>query len=334
MYASRALPQVSIITPAYNSAALLVETVRSVQEQTFSDFELLIVDDASTDETLETARQLMAGDDRIRAWTVPHGGPALARNAAMAKARGRLFALLDSDDTWTPSYLEEQLALLDCFRSASIVTANAFNRGGSFDGRPIWPVTPGVTELRLLDIIRREDSVCIMSVFRREVPDRIGGFDARFTGNEDYQFWLRAAAAGFGVLQNRQPLGFYRRRADSLSADDRRMLHGLIAVLADTAASNDLKEAERLAIARQIKRFRRQLVRTTVRECLDRRDPREAVQSLQAMSRMYGGRLMGLAASLASAWPQPLMWLYDARRALRAIDSPLGRNASPAPRVN
>jgi glycosyltransferase involved in cell wall biosynthesis len=326
-------PKVSIITPAYNSAAFLAETVHSVLGQTFSDFELLIVDDASTDETIETARQLMAEDGRVRAWTVPHGGPALARNAAMAEARGRVFALLDSDDTWKPTYLQEQVDLLECFRSASVVTANAINRGGPFDGRPLWPVLPGVIELRLIDLLSREDSVCIMSVFRREVFHRIGGFDPAFNGNEDYEFWLRTAAAGFVFLQNRQPLGYYRRRSGSLSGDDGRMVRGLVAVLGKVAAEMDLGPSERLAVESQLTRFRRQMVRTTVRECLDRRNARDALRSLQARSDAYGSRFIGLAARIAAAWPQPLLWLYDARRARRSAASSR-QGATAAPRVS
>lgn len=311
-------PLVSIITPTYNSAAFLAETVRSVQEQTFTDFELLLVDDGSTDETLELAQALTAGDDRIQAWRIAHGGPAVARNAAMERARGRLFALLDSDDVWAPSYLSTQIALLDRHPSVSVVTSNAINRGGALEGRPIWAKTTGVVELRLLDIIAQEDAVCIMSLFRREMADRIGGFDSQFTGNEDYHFWLRAAAAGFRILQNRQPLGYYRRRAGSVSTDDLRMLHGIIAALLDVDAQYQLVAPERLAIGRQVERFREEIVFEDVRASLEKRDPRAALRSLRSLSGTRGRPLMGIATSLAAAWPQSLLWAYDLLRTLRS----------------
>src|SRR5690348_2692468 len=99
-----ATPAVSIITPAYNASASLAETVESVLAQTFKNFELLIVDDGSTDRTLELARQLERGDDRIRLLSRTNAGSAAARNAAMRHARGGFFAFLDSDDVWKPGF--------------------------------------------------------------------------------------------------------------------------------------------------------------------------------------------------------------------------------------
>jgi glycosyltransferase involved in cell wall biosynthesis len=311
-------PVVTILTPAFNSTAFLAETIRSAQEQTFSNFELLIVDDSSTDDTFELARQFSAADPRICVYTVPHGGSAAARNAAIAVARGRFFALLDSDDVWAPHFLEEQLGLLEREPGISIVSANVINRGGAFDGRPFW--SPPLTQepLRLLDLILHEDSVCIFSVFRREVTDRIGGFDSRFASNEDYHFWLRAAAAGFRVLQNPALLGFYRRHAGSLSANEPRMLRGISAVLRDIAANHKLTAEERSALDRQLERFEDELLMLDVREYLKRGDGNAAVQSLRNWAKARRNPWVGAASTVASVWPQPIVWLYDLRRTLRA----------------
>jgi len=310
-------PLVSIITPAFNSTAYLDETVRSALGQTYSNFELLIVDDESTDGTLELARQWASADPRIKAWTIPHSGASMARNTAIAKARGEIFALLDSDDTWQPNYLEEQVPLLTNGRHIAIVTANAINRGGELDGRPIWPVTTAACELGLLDIVEREASVCIMSIFHRDVPERLGGFDARFPSNEDYHFWLRATAAGFRILRNPTPLGFYRRRPNSLSADDRRMLHGIIAVLRDIAAHHNLSIEAQRAIDRKVRRFEDQIARLDVRGFLDRRDADGAARSLHEWADARGQAWLAALSNVARLWPQPLVWLYDLRRSLR-----------------
>jgi teichuronic acid biosynthesis glycosyltransferase TuaG len=310
-------PLVSIISPAFNSTAYLSETVRSALEQTYSNLELLIVDDESTDGTIELARQWMTVDPRVKAWTIPHGGPSMARNAAIARARGEFFALLDSDDIWKPNFLEEQVRLLTSGRNISIVTANAINHGGGFDGRPLWPVTTEAGELGLLDIITHEDSVCIMTAFHRDVPGRLGGFDARFDGNEDYHFWLRATAAGFRILRNPTPLGFYRRRPNSVSADDRRMLRGIIAVLRDIAAHHDLSAEAQHAIDRQVRRFEDEISRLDVRGFLDQRDADGAARSLQEWARARGKVGLGALSNVARWWPRPLVWLYDLRRTLR-----------------
>jgi teichuronic acid biosynthesis glycosyltransferase TuaG len=282
-------PSVSVITPAYNTARYLGETVEAVLKQSWSDFELLIVDDGSTDETPALARALAARDRRLRVLTGPNRGPAAARNTAMAMARGRFFALLDSDDIWTPEYLAEQLRLLENCATASIVTANAINLGGPFDGQPLWPATSGVRTLTLQDIIEREDSVCIMSVFRREVFETIGGFDPLFTGNEDYEFWIRAACAGFLILQNRQPLGAYRRRDSSLSSDEVRMLKGILRVLKEADGRLADLTAARAAARRQIRRFQKELVRAELRASIAR---------------------------LGARWPELLLWVHRIRRAV------------------
>jgi teichuronic acid biosynthesis glycosyltransferase TuaG len=311
-------PAVSIITPAYNAAQYLVETVDAALAQSFQDFELLLVDDGSTDETPALARALAERDRRIQVRTSPNQGPAAARNTAMAMARGRFFAMLDSDDIWAPDYLARQLRLLESFPAASIVTANAINLGGPFNDRPFWPVTSGVRTLALQDIIEQEDAVCIMSVFRRDVFDTIGGFDPRFTGNEDYEFWLRAAFAGFVVLQNLQPLGRYRRRDNSLSANEMRMLKGILRVFEAADVRCAGLPGERASIRRQILRFETQLARAGLRESLRQSDLPAALRSLDALSGLRPGLMLSTVARLSALWPTPLLWAYRVRCAIRS----------------
>src|SRR5258706_10155760 len=105
-------PVVSILTPAYNSAAFIAETIESVLQQTWSDFELLIIDDGSTDGTMDVVQSAARGDSRVKTFGSAHGGPAVARDEGLKHARGQFFALLDSDDVWDPRYLSEQLSLL------------------------------------------------------------------------------------------------------------------------------------------------------------------------------------------------------------------------------
>ena len=264
-------PHVSIITPAYNAESYLREAVESVFAQSFTDFELLIVDDGSTDGTLHLARTLGAADPRVRVIpSIRNQGQPTARNEAMRQARGRFFALLDSDDAWEPNYLAEQLSVFRQFDDVAVVTANATNVGGVRNGKTLWPVTSGTSRLTLLDIIEQEDSVCIMSVFRREVFETIGGFDPKLRGNEDYHFWVRVARAGFVVIRNAKPLGRYRRRPDSESANERRMLRGVIGIFKEIEEMWAERPAERAAARRQIAVLRKRLLRAEVRACFQR----------------------------------------------------------------
>ncbi len=105
------MPLVSIITPSWNVAPLIGETIASVQAQTFTDWELLIADDCSTDQTAAVVESHAASDPRIKLIRQPrNGGPALARQAAIEQAQGRFIAFLDSDDLWLPAKLERQIA--------------------------------------------------------------------------------------------------------------------------------------------------------------------------------------------------------------------------------
>lgn len=311
-------PLVSIVTPAYNSAAFIGDTITGALAQTCADFELIVVDDGLTDGTIDVVHAAAGGDSRVVVLRTPHGGPAAARNGAFGIVRGQFIALLDSDDVWMPHYLAEQIALLERFPDRAIVTANAINLGGSLDGRPLWPSTRGWRELSLRDLILEEDAVCIMTVFRRAVLDRIGGIDPSFTGNEDYEFWIRAANAGFGILQNRRPLGYYRRRDGSVSADDIRMLDGIMSVLGHVDRLAGLGARERAAIRRQIERFRQEKVKAQMRSSLAKNDAATAARRLKALSELRGSLSLAVAARLSMTWPQLLRRAYRWRRSLRA----------------
>ena len=195
------MPTVSVIMPAYNVERYLGEAIDSVLAQTYTDFELVVVDDGSTDSSRTIAEHYRAEHpDRIVVVSQENRGLAGARNTALGVASGRVFALLDSDDGWAPTFLERQMRVLEAHEDVAIVSGNAINRGGTEDGRPARAVPDARPAPDLLTILRDEMAVFIMSVFRREVVDRVGGFDEEFRTNEDYDFWIRAAFAGFKFL--------------------------------------------------------------------------------------------------------------------------------------
>lgn len=104
------MPRVSVIIPAYNTAAYLAETIESVLQQTYRDFEVIVVDDGSSDNTAEVARSFAPP---VTVLTKANGGPAAARNLAIQNSTGEFIAFLDSDDLWVADKLAEQVALLD-----------------------------------------------------------------------------------------------------------------------------------------------------------------------------------------------------------------------------
>jgi glycosyltransferase involved in cell wall biosynthesis len=279
---------VSVIMPAYNVAEYLREAAMSALTQTWTDLELIIVDDGSTDETPSIAESIRRGNpSRVQVITQANGGLPAARNTAMRHARGDFFALLDSDDVWERGFLASQMGMFADDPRVDVVTGNAVFLGSRRDGqlaRPCPDTRPGPT---LETIIGDEEAVFIMSVFRRQVFETIGGFDESMRTNEDYDYWLRAAAAGFRFGRNPLPLGRYRRRDDSLSASEPRMVAGILRVYEKARGYCPENTAARTLLEAQITKFREHLELAEAREALARRDYRAAARSLNALTSMH-----------------------------------------------
>jgi glycosyltransferase involved in cell wall biosynthesis len=308
-------PAISVITPAHNTAEFIDSAIRSALTQTVADLEVIVIDDGSTDATGEVADVCRAADDRVRILRNPNPlGVSAARNRAMAAARGQFFAFLDSDDEWMPTFLEVQLEAFREFSDAAVVNGNALNLRGPLDGRPFRPPTTRPRRISLLEMLEHEDALSIMSVFRREVFETIGGFDQSLVTNEDYEFWLRAAVAGFVFVQTPQPLVRYRRRADSASADELKMIEGIGPVLARARTWCDERPTERAAIDRQIARFERDALALRAKIALRARDFTQAEDYFHALYKcqpLMRHALMALASRVA---PRSLWWADRLRR--------------------
>ena len=249
------MPAVSIIMPAFDAEKYLHIAIESVLRQTYTDFELLIVDDGSSDETAPIARWYAARDPRVRVLQQHNAGPGPARNVGFRAAQGRCFAFLDSDDEWDETFLAEHVAILDARPDVDVVIGNARNRGGPRDRQPSRPVRGDGMPITLAEILADERALFIMAVFRREVVDAIGGFDPDLLTNEEYEMWIRAALAGFTFTRHSKPLGWYSCRAGSLSSSDRRMLTGILRVFAKTRPLLPAGSPERVILDRQVARF-------------------------------------------------------------------------------
>jgi glycosyltransferase involved in cell wall biosynthesis len=312
---------VSVIMPAYNVAPYLAAAIDSVLAQTYRDFELVVVNDGSTDDTLAIAESYQARyPDRVRVVSQNNRGLAAARNAGLLASTGSVFALLDSDDAWMPEYLAEQMRVLDGRPDVGIVSGNAFDRGGPQDGQPTRPMPDDRPAPNLVEILLDEYAVFIMSVFRREVVDRIGGFDESFRTNEDYDFWIRAALAGFVFARNPTPLAYYTRRSDSLSANDTRMLAGILRVFRKNLPACAEGTPARSVIVRQIARFEGELMAAEARDALARNDAPTAAARLDALRvRLGRGVHLSLAARTLRAAPRVALWAYRLRRRFQSM---------------
>ena len=300
--------------PAYNAAPYVGAAIESVLAQTMTDWELLIVDDGSTDATAEVVGRYAASDARIRLFAGPNRGAAAARNTAMAAATGTFFGILDSDDLWTPAYLTTQLARFERSPQVDVITGNGWFLGGESDGRPARPWPDRRPQPTLRSILADEASVFIMSIFRRRVYDAIGGFDETLCTAEDYDFWVRAAAAGFQFLRNDQPLGYYRRHAASLSADDVRMLTGAIRVYQKIRQALAGRPEELRIVDAQIARFETERLAAKARAALGAGQPSSAAGLLAALYARRGGIAVAVASVMARWTPGILRRAYALRR--------------------
>jgi glycosyltransferase involved in cell wall biosynthesis len=300
------MPAVSIIMPAYNVEPYIGDAIRSALAQTFTDFELIVVDDGSTDGTAEVVKALAHEDSRIQLVQQANRGLAGARNSALRASRGGFFALLDSDDLWEPEFLAEQLAIFAARPDVDIVTGNGWVLGGAKHGQLALPCPDPRPVPDLATIVGDERAVFIMSVVRRRVYTTIGSFDESMRSNEDYDFWLRAAVAGFTFARNDRPLGHYRVRSDSLSASDVRMLGGILKVYRKLRPTIVNLPSEMAILERQINRFERELLAAEARLALELADFKAAREHLGALHALRGGAALGVASFLARWAPNTL----------------------------
>ena len=217
--AGRAAPTISVVVPAYNAEQTLLQAIDSVRRQTFTDFELIVIDDGSTDGTL---RRLQAiPDPRLRVFTYPNGGLPSARNRGIERSLGEFVSFIDADDLWTPDKLELQLQALRVDPEAAVAYSwTAFiGRNGGF----LFAKEPSQIEGEVYSDLLTGNFVASGSniLVRKSCAHAVGGFDATLGSANDWDFCLRLAARWpFVVVPKYQVL--YRIWEGAMSADAQR----------------------------------------------------------------------------------------------------------------
>jgi glycosyltransferase involved in cell wall biosynthesis len=249
-------PRVSIVMPAYNVAPYIGETLESVFAQTFTDYEVIIVNDGSPDlEDLE--RVLEPFRDRIRYFKQENRGAGAARNVALRAARGEFIAFLDADDIWLPGYLDEQLRFIQ-ETDGDLVCADAINFGQSpFEGRTymevLMPTAPATGTITFLGLLGAEQSLVTSGVVARRQPIlNLGLFDESLRNSQDFDLWLRLVHSGARLVYQRRVLLRYRWHEGSLSGDDVNRNKRQLRVLRKIETDFDLDPAARKEVSRAI----------------------------------------------------------------------------------
>jgi glycosyltransferase involved in cell wall biosynthesis len=207
-------PAVSVVLATYNYGRYLAGALESALAQTMPDFEIIIIDDGSTDNTKEVTTSYLS-DPRVTYHRTDHRGQPAAKNVGIRQARAPLVAFLDADDLWLPSKLEKQLPLFAADPALGVV----HSRRTLMDeqGRPLQFSQPDLPRGRVLPQLFRQNFICFSSaVVRRQVFDRVGMFDESLALAIDYDLWLRAAKHyPFDYVD--EPLVKYRTGHASLS---------------------------------------------------------------------------------------------------------------------
>ncbi len=237
---SSRLPLVSVITPVFNGASWLEESIDSALAQTFPFLEIIVVNDGSTDDSLEIARARARNNKRIRVVDQDNAGLPNARNRAMKMARGAYLALLDADDAWLPNHLQVAMQAIERDPDLGLVHSNIerIDANGERVDIPERSWHEGMDAFDAL-ALRHEHVSCPTAVFSRSALDMVGGFDPRFTGLgcEDRDLWLRIAAR-FRIRYVDQVTARYRVHSAGMSAASERMALArqlLVAKLAESA---------------------------------------------------------------------------------------------------
>ena len=212
-------PLVSVVMPAYNASCTIASSIRSVQQQSYVNWELWVVDDCSTDDTVSIAKGLSEMDDRIKLISLAKnsGRPACPRNVAIREATGELIAFLDADDEWLPLKLEKQVSFMTH-------TNVAFSCAGydviSFAGEEIGSFNP--PKVCSYDDLLASNSVgCLTAMYDARI---LGKQYFPICGHEDYALWLKILREGHSVHGLQEPLALYRLTPGSVSSSKFKVL--------------------------------------------------------------------------------------------------------------
>ncbi|MBT2728959.1 glycosyltransferase family 2 protein [Bacillus sp. ISL-75] len=207
---------VSIITPTYNASKFITETIHSVKEQTFTNWEMIIVDDCSLDNTVDIVKQEMVHDSRIKLFELKeNSGPANARNRAIAAAKGNYLAFLDSDDLWLPQKLERQVVFMEKNDLAFSYTDYRIMNENGDKTDVVFRAPPKLEYKSLL----KNTMIGTLTVLLDKRKVGAVQMPLQKDCSEDYGLWLSILSKGIHAYGLNEELAIYRKCVHSLSSN-------------------------------------------------------------------------------------------------------------------
>jgi len=197
-------PLVSVIIPVYNGQKYLEETIHSACSSDYKPFEVIVVNDGSTDNSLQVAMKLLGKYPNLEIVDQENGGVASARNTGIKKASGKYILPLDGDDLIEPNYISEAVKILEVQPEVKVVycKADKFNENGT----KTWNLKPFS-----INALARDNMIFVSALFRKKDWEKVGGFSEDMNlGREDWEFWIKMLKNGGEVM--RLPfVGFHYR---------------------------------------------------------------------------------------------------------------------------
>ena len=254
--------------PAYNAEKYIGEAIQSVLAQTHWDWELIVMDDGSTDTTSDVVQEMAANDSRIKYLFQENSRLGKARNNAIQHSSGNLIAFLDSDDIWLPQKLEMQLRTQKNTNADVIFTgAHIFWEDNVSDETKAFPIVPGMHPgNEMLDLLLKLNFIPVMSVMmKREAFDTAGPFEeaAAYHGCEDYDLWLKLAKRGALFYGIEEKLIRYRRHPAAMTDKDSHVLRPMLRVVTRHIEDGGLSETAKI---HRVRTLYRELIAALIEE--------------------------------------------------------------------
>ena len=247
------MPRVSVVIPTFNCERFIGRTVGSALRQTYRDFEIIVVDDGSTDGTQAVLAEYGEALHYIKQ---ANQGASAARNAALSRATGEYIAYLDADDLWHPEKLAHQVEYLDAYPSCGFVhteVAVIDEQDSVLHARFNKETGRTVPQGKCLRYILQRSHIQTLTVLeRRSAFDRAGKFDLRLPVAQDYLHWIQVALHGYEIGYLPEPLGQYRWRAGSLMSSQRRLLGDFAKIYEILLAEHRLEDVHGSEVRRLI----------------------------------------------------------------------------------
>lgn len=253
-------PLVSVVIPVYNTEKYIVETIDSVISQTYGEWELLLVDDGSTDGSLALMQEIAAENPKIRVISKPNGGQASARNKGIQEAKGELIAFMDSDDLWLPNKLEDQIKDWNEINPDFMYGLGYFLHQETKELESYDWITGKRSGMDFFNELFISSAVNTNTVLvRKSIFDTVGYFDESrlLIGVEDWDMWLRIALEVDLIYGSEQRNVYYRLHAGGIHFQNARMLTGKWEVLKKHLESPHLPQWKK---EKQIRYISRELI--------------------------------------------------------------------------